>query len=1025
MTGKFEKGSVWNKWDLHVHTPKSIIQHYGGDTPEAWERYITDLEGLPKEINVLGINDYIFLDGYKEVKKKKEEGRLPNIELILPVIELRVNRFGNLANDDGWKRVNLHVIFSNDLSTEEIEEQFLNAIQHNKKLSPDIEGVNFVGVATRANLEKLGAEIKAAAPKGKIKGTDLESGFNNINYDYDTVYSIVNGYFKGKCLTAIGKTEWEALRWDGSAAEKKSIINNASFTFVSMESPEIYKSHCKKLEEVGVRNFLLDCSDAHSFSSEKDIKDRIGNSFTWLKSDLTFEGLKQVANDKSRIFVGDKPPLLQRTETNPTKFIDRLEIQKIKGAGVSEKWFENFNLPLNPSLVAIIGNKGQGKSAIADIIGLLGNTPNFEDFSFLNEKKFRKRKPVRKSDFFSGKLVWTDKNSDGERILSDNPDQFSVERVKYLPQNFIESLCNSDDSVAFEKELRKVIFSHISDSDKLGKSNLDELIEFQSEIMMNDIEEIKSKIQLINKRIIDLEKKKSGSYRKWIEEQLKEKKNELTAIEALKPTPVEAPSNPEIAEKNRVDLARISAIRQELDELEKKIENAHKSLSTTKYEVAQLEKTIQIIDSLAKQVAEVKSEIKPIFDSYGIDLESSINLKIDKTGIEKILSEKRKQSFEINNSLSNEKEDGFLEKKADLTLELKEIQAKLDEQSQSYQKYLDNVKEWNERRQSIIGDENKETSISGLESHLKFLDEKLDGQLSESKADRENQVKILFGRKEQMVNLYKKLFKPVETFIDNYGELLSNYKIQLDVDFRISGLSEKFFDHISLGSKGSFIGNPSGFEKLNQLLEKHDLKTEQGVLDFLDDVILHLQTDQREGLNHEEREIDSQLKKGYTTLDLYTYLYNLEYLIPEYRLKLGNKNLTELSPGERGALLLIFYLTLDQGDIPLVIDQPEENLDNQSVFKILVQFIKKAKERRQIIIVTHNPNLAVACHAEQIVHVEMDKENGNEVRFTSGSLENPAINDAVIKILEGTYPALNTRTNTYGIIPRTLKEMSE
>jgi ABC-type cobalamin/Fe3+-siderophores transport system ATPase subunit len=196
-----------------------------------------------------------------------------------------------------------------------------------------------------------------------------------------------------------------------------------------------------------------------------------------------------------------------------------------------------------------------------------------------------------------------------------------------------------------------------------------------------------------------------------------------------------------------------------------------------------------------------------------------------------------------------------------------------------------------------------------------------------------------------------------------------------------------------------------------------------GIIAFLDDLILNLQIDQREDQQKAKREVDIQLKKGYSVLDLYTYLFNLDYLEPEYKLKLGEKNLSELSPGERGALLLIFYLTLDQNDIPLVIDQPEENLDNQSVFKILVQFIKKAKEKRQIIIVTHNPNLAVACNAEQIVHISMTKEKDNLISFISGSLENPTINSAVIDILEGTYPALNTRTNAYKVIERSVQEM--
>jgi ABC-type lipoprotein export system ATPase subunit len=72
---------------------------------------------------------------------------------------------------------------------------------------------------------------------------------------------------------------------------------------------------------------------------------------------------------------------------------------------------------------------------------------------------------------------------------------------------------------------------------------------------------------------------------------------------------------------------------------------------------------------------------------------------------------------------------------------------------------------------------------------------------------------------------------------------------------------------------------------------------------------------------------------------------------------------------------LIFYLLVDNGDIPLIIDQPEGNLDNQSVFKMLIPCIKEAKKRRQIIIVTHNSNLAVVCDAEQILHAQIDKTN--------------------------------------------------
>jgi hypothetical protein len=811
IMSEFKRGSEWNKWDLHVHTPKSIIQHYGGDTEEVWEKYITDLEALPEEFKVLGINDYIFLDGYKKVKEYKEQGRLSKIDLILPVIELRVNKFASLG-DEAWKKVNLHVIFSNEITPDIIEAQFLNAIQHSIKISPDIEGIEFQGVATKEYLEELGRKIKESASV-PINHSNLKVGFWNINFDYKDVLDKVNGYFKGKCLTAVGKTEWDTMRWDGSAAEKKTTINKATFSFISLEKPEHYQRHCDKLDEVKVRNFLLDCSDSHSYSDIPTEKDRIGNSFTWLKADLTFEGLKQVANDKSRIFIGDTPPLLDRIKNNPTKFINSLSIEKIENSGLTEKWFEDFHLELNPSMVAIIGNKGQGKSAIADIIGLLGNTPNFEDFSFLERKKFRKPKPNR-AENFSGNLMWVDNTVD-TNLLSNNPEETAVEKVKYLPQNFIEKLCN-DDLKDFEGELRNVIFSHLSDSDKLGKNNLDELIEFQSEIINNDIEEIKGKIQNSNKKIIELEKKNSEFYRKAIEERIKEKDNELTAHDAIKPTPVEAPTDETAIEKNKEVTNRISDIRQELPSLNDEIDKTQKSLSNTKIEIAEIEKVIQSIGSFERQFDNLKAEIQPSFEKYLLIRNDSISLTINKQPLENLLRTKQQLSITLNQSISNDEKTGYLDKKEILNLELQQQQEKLDEQSRAYQKFLDANKAWEEKRQLIIGSDDKEGSITALKSQISYIEKELVVDLDKVKENRRVLTIELFKRKEEIISLYKKLFEPITTFIENFGTLLSEYSIELDVDLKVVGFVEKFFDHVSMGSKGSFIGNPTGVERLSR-----------------------------------------------------------------------------------------------------------------------------------------------------------------------------------------------------------------
>ena len=90
----FNRGSEWRKWDLHVHTPDSIVHEYKqGDKEDIWENYLENLQSLPADIKVLGINDYWFLEGFKKVKQFKDSGKLPNIELILPVIELRLRDY--------------------------------------------------------------------------------------------------------------------------------------------------------------------------------------------------------------------------------------------------------------------------------------------------------------------------------------------------------------------------------------------------------------------------------------------------------------------------------------------------------------------------------------------------------------------------------------------------------------------------------------------------------------------------------------------------------------------------------------------------------------------------------------------------------------------------------------------------------------------------------------------------------------------------------------------------------------------
>ncbi|MDD3744069.1 MAG: DNA repair protein, partial [Lentimicrobiaceae bacterium] len=131
-------GSVWRKWDLHVHTPASVVQNYGGDTSQAWDRFVDDLEKMPQELSVLGINDYLFIDGYRRLRNMKLEGRLQNIETLFPVVEFRLAKF---AGHDKMLRLNYHIIFAEDLDPDIIEDQFLIHLRSGLNVSAEYASI--------------------------------------------------------------------------------------------------------------------------------------------------------------------------------------------------------------------------------------------------------------------------------------------------------------------------------------------------------------------------------------------------------------------------------------------------------------------------------------------------------------------------------------------------------------------------------------------------------------------------------------------------------------------------------------------------------------------------------------------------------------------------------------------------------------------------------------------------------------------------------------------------------------------
>src|SRR4030042_4156240 len=122
------RGSMWRKWDLQIHSPLSLLNNrypkVGNGEPD-WEPFLQKLESL--DVAAIGVTDYFTIDGYKALKKFKGQGRLKNIHTLLPNIEFRLKTIVSSRKDGEERRLNLHVIFSDEVPKEDRKSTRLNS----------------------------------------------------------------------------------------------------------------------------------------------------------------------------------------------------------------------------------------------------------------------------------------------------------------------------------------------------------------------------------------------------------------------------------------------------------------------------------------------------------------------------------------------------------------------------------------------------------------------------------------------------------------------------------------------------------------------------------------------------------------------------------------------------------------------------------------------------------------------------------------------------------------------------------
>ena len=282
-----------------------------------------------------------------------------------------------------------------------------------------------------------------------------------------------------------------------------------------------------------------------------------------------------------------------------------------------------------------------------------------------------------------------------------------------------------------------------------------------------------------------------------------------------------------------------------------------------------------------------------------------------------------------------------------------------------------------------------------------------------------------------LISKYNKLFdvsEKINTYnietLDKMNKILNDKLIltyEIDLPRRYK---ENIIDEIVKNNK--YKSNFSGYEKELEL--RKSLKFLFSKISNTHDLLYLLFTNQYMEIS-KKTGLDEGLSKGACE---YTYKYfqsnyvsNIPQVIIDFKLNVNYgmskkkiyRERTNLSFGQKavGILLILLYgTTISDNNQLLILDQPEDDLDNAYVYHTLVKELDRVKEKRQLIVATHSPNIAVAGNSENIIVLKGNGENS--WIECNGTIYNNAVSTESINILEGNEIAFKERAELYGII---------
>ena len=470
--------------------------------------------------------------------------------------------------------------------------------------------------------------------------------------------------------------------------------------------------------------------------------------------------------------------------------------------------------------------------------------------------------------------------------------------------------------------------------------------------------------------------------------------------------------------------------KQKFDRLKNEVDEITKQIDKINREIYELEEDTkeEIITEIEGKMRIKEGELKDKEDKLK-KLTKSIEKNI-KEKIEKLKKEDTQLRIKHSKLESIKSELEQLESKLieflkdsnktinDLNNELSNLEINLTIPKLDFQSQFNVIKKVLELIPSKIGEVTKEikekekqlSQLSGIEKlHAELLKE-IEGIKAEIEILKA-QLNQLQEKKEKIKSLESERIEKYKILLSKYWEWKEYYKevinvFSTDKSEMMSGIDFKsnvYFDKDRFIEFGSDILdqrriNIDEIEKCAEILENAITKTtKKEMFDLIEEFIQKI---------FKNKDL---LKRTRTTYDFYKWAFD-NYFSLSTEIFFKGILLDKLSMGQKGTVLLKLFLA--EGDYPLIVDQPEESLDNKFIYDELVNAFREAKKKRQIIIATNNANLVLNTDAEQIIIAEFEN---NKIRYKLGTIEDLQLREDIMLVLEGGREAFRKREEKYGI----------